>query len=322
MREATLILASVVCSAAVAIAADVPPAKAPVHGESSPGYVLGPNDTIKIEVVELEEQSGKTYRVDSDGSVNVPLAGRVRVGGLTLSAAEMAITNALQKQINDPHVSLTLAEIHSQPVSVLGEVNQPGVHQIEGRRTLYDVLALAGGLKADAGYQIKITRRAECGRIPLPQAKEDSINQVSTAEIDSTKVQKADAGENIDLCANDIVSVPRAEMVYVVGDVRKPGGIALRQNDTISILEALSAAEGLSPTAAPKNARILRPGSEAGKRVEIPIDLSKVFNAKGEDIALRPDDVLFVPNNAPKKALAKAAEIALQTASGVVIFRR
>src|ERR1700751_4341790 len=103
MREATLILASVACCAAMAIAADVPPAKAPVHGGSSPGYILGPNDTIKIEVVELEEQSGKTYRVDSDGSVNVPLAGRVRVGGLTLTAAERAITNALQKQINDPH---------------------------------------------------------------------------------------------------------------------------------------------------------------------------------------------------------------------------
>ena len=322
MRQTILMLVGAAYFAAAAISADVPPARPPVPGANALGYLLGPNDTIKIEVVELEEQSGKTYRVDSDGSVNVPLAGRVHIGGLTLAAAEKAITNALQKQINDPHVSLTLTEIRSQPVSVLGEVNQPGVHQIEGRRTLYDVLALAGGLKADAGYQIKLTRRAECGKIPLPQAREDSVNQVSTADIDSLKVQKADAGENIDLCANDIVSVPRAEMVYVVGEVRKPGGIAVRQNDTISVLEALSAAEGLSSTASAKNARILRPGTEPGKRVEVPIDLSKVFSAKGEDIALRPDDVLFVPNNAPRKAFTKAAEIALQTASGVVIFRR
>lgn len=306
----------------VSSAADVPTEKPSPALNRSPSYILGPNDQIKIEVVELEEQTGKTYRVDSDGSVNVPLAGRVHVGGLTLDSAERAITAALQKEIIDPHVSLTLAEIHSQPVSVLGEVNQPGVHQIEGRQTLYDVLALAGGLKADAGYRIKITRREECGKIPLPQAKVDGANHVSTAEVDSTKVQKADAGENITVCANDIVSVPRADLIYVVGEVRKPGGIAVRQSDSISVLQALSAAEGLSSSASPKNARILRPGPVPGQRVEIPVNLSNVLNAKGEDIALRPDDVLFVPNNGPKKAWTKAAEVALQTASGFIIFHQ
>lgn len=321
MRNAITILVAAAMCAAVAESADTLRDRTAPAVSKPTAYILGPNDQIKIEVVELEEQSGKTYRVDSDGTVNVPLAGRVHVGGLTLSEAERAITTALQKQIREPHVSLTLTEIHSQPVSVLGEVNQPGVHQLEGRRTLYDVLALAGGLKADAGYHIRITRRAECGKIPLPQAVEDPVNHVSTVDLDANKAQKADPTENISICANDIVSVPRAELVYVVGEVRKPGGITIRQSDTISVLEALSAAEGLSATAAPKNARILRPGPDRGKRVEIPVNLSKVLSAKSEDVALRPDDILYVPNNAPKKAFAKAAEIALQTASGVVIFR-
>jgi polysaccharide export outer membrane protein len=285
------------------------------------GYLLGPNDLIKIDIVELEDLSGRTYRVDSDGSVNVPLVGRIRIGGMTLTAAEDAVTTGLQKQVNDPHVSISLTEIHSQPVSILGEVAQPGVHQLEGRKTLYDMLAVAGGLKADAGYQVRITRREEWGKIPLPDARVDPVNHVSIAEVDSTKIQKADPGDNILICPQDIITVPRAQLVYVVGEVRKPGGIAIRQSETIPLLEALSAAEGLQSTAAPKNAKILRPGSDPNTRVEIPVDLTKVLSGHGEDLALRPDDVLFVPNSAPRKLITKAAEIALQTASGVIIFR-
>jgi len=315
--------ALLVLTTAGALAGENAPSTVRSHAEAntgSEGYLLGANDQLKIEIVELEEFNGRTYRVDPDGTVSVPLVGRIKIAGKTLADAERQVEAALRSQIREPHVSLTLVETHSQPVSILGEVNNPGVHQLEGSKTLYEVLALAGGLKPDAGYQLKITRKMQWGPIPLSGATVDTAANVSTVEIPTSVIQDAGAAKNIRIYPDDIISVPRADIVYVVGEVKKGGAIVLRQRNAISVTEALSAAEGFSSAASPKNARILRPDPTTSSRTEIPIDLKKVLDGKTEDTALRPNDVLYVPNSASRRALTRAAEIALQTASGIIVY--
>ena len=117
-----------------------------------------------------------------------------------------------------------------------------------------------------------------------------------------------------------MISVSRADVVYVVGEVKKAGGFSLNSQDSISLLRALSLAEGLSRDAAPKKARILRAASGSTKLDEVPIDVNQVLAGKAPDPQLHANDVLFIPNNVPASAMRRAAEAAVQIATGVIIF--
>ena len=116
--------------------------------------------------------------------------------------------------------------------------------------------------------------------------------------------------------------MPRAGIVYVVGEVRKPGGFVLKSNENISVLQAIALAEGLSRTAAKGHARIIRTDEGTGQRKEIALDLGKVLAGKAPDPILQAKDIVFVPNSAARSALTRGLEVTLQTVSGVVIFRR
>ena len=150
-------------------------------------------------------------------------------------------------------VTVSVFEFRSQPVSVLGAVNTPGVHQIRGRKTLFEVISEAGGLKNEAGNSIKITRRKEFGAIPLPGAGADPSGEFSVAEVSVKSVMEArNPQENIQIQPNDVISVPKAELVYVIGAVKRAGGFILSEREQISVLQALSMAEGLDRVARPR----------------------------------------------------------------------
>ena len=135
-------------------------------------------------------------------------------------------------------------------------------------------------------------------------------------------MEAQDPTGNLTVCANDIVVVPRARLVYVIGEVHKPGGFVLRDKETLSILEALSMSEGMTRTAGPKNARILRAQAGETQRLEIPVNLAQILAGKAEDVKLRPDDILFVPDSKPKTAALRGVEAAVQMATGVIIWHR
>jgi len=286
-------------------------------------YILGPNDQITVDVLELPELNGKSYRIDSGGSVSLPLIGRVQAAGLTLTEFEGEVKARLMTQVRNPHLVTGLVETRSQPVSVMGAVNTPGTQQLTGNRTLFDVIATAGGLKSDAGDEIKITRVPAEGPLPLPGAVTDLATGDSVAEVSVRDiVELHDQKTNIQVHPRDEISVARAEVVYVIGDVHKPGGFTLAQRRTITAVEALSLAEGATNTAAPQKARILRISSDgAPTRQQIPIDMKKILMGKASDIELQPKDVLFIPDNTAKRASVKAAETALATISGLIIWR-
>ena len=285
-------------------------------------YLLGPDDQLDISGPELTDFASKPVRIDGDGDIQAPLVGRVHVSGLTVLQTEQKLNKALSTYIRQPQVVVNVVEVRSQPVSVLGAVNAPGVHQVQGHKTLLEMLALAGGIRQDAGYSVRITRELAWGCIPLPMATFDASGQFSIAELNLKKIMEAkNPEENIQIFPHDVISVPKAEMVYVIGEVRRSGGFVLGEHQSISVLQALSLAEGLNNTADTRHARILRLKRDADQREELPVDVKDVLSGKKQDVALQGDDILFIPGSTGKKAALRALEAAVQTGTGLAIWR-
>jgi polysaccharide export outer membrane protein len=160
------------------------------------------------------------------------------------------------------------------------------------------------------------------GKIPLPAAVVHESGEFSVAKVAVNSVVEAkNPQENILIMPDDVISVPRAAVVYVVGTVRKSGGFVLGEKNGISALQAVALAEGLDKAAAPQRAKIFRSPDANGQRTEIPVDLSKVLSGKGQDIPLHAEDILFVPSSTVKKVSARAIETAVQLTTGILIWR-
>jgi polysaccharide export outer membrane protein len=283
--------------------------------------VLGPDDQITIRGVGIEEIADKPAQIGRDGLVTLPMVGSLTAGGLTVRQFEAALTAKLSEFIRNPQISVMVTEYRSQPVSVLGAVNKAGVHQLQGSKTLTEVLSLADGIRPDAGYRIRIVRRSEWGAIPLPDAHPDETGHFSIGEVNLKDVLAAKKPEeNIRICPYDVITVPTAELVYVIGQVNKAGGFVLNENESVSVLQALALAGGLSGSAAPKKARIIRPAAGGEAKVELPVDVSRILTGQAADMPLKADDILFIPLNAPKQVAIRAVEAAINIGTGVAIY--
>lgn len=325
-KSAAICLASfiaAVCSdAQTASIAAAQPATPTCSGQTRSTYLLGPDDQLEVSGPELTDAANKPVRIDSQGDVQVPLVGRMHVAGMTVQDAEQNLDKALSAYIRDPQVVVNVTEVRSAPVSIMGAVNTPGVHQVQGHKTLLEMLASAGGLRTDAGYSVRITRSLEWGCIPLPGAKLDPSGQFSVAELNLKKIMEAkDPADNIQILPHDVISVPKAEMVFVVGDVKRSGGFVLGEHQSISVLQALSMAEGLGSAADAHHARILRLRPDQDQREELPVDIKNIFAGKKPDVPMQAEDILFVPDSTGKKAALRAIEAAVQTGTGLAIWR-
>lgn len=314
-------LIALLCLLACLALADSPPAPAGQPGR----YVLGPDDTITVHVPDIDEfnAAGTTgVKIDPAGDVRLPLLGKIHAGGLTVDRLEEQVAAGLSRIMNHPDVTITVTAVASRPVSVLGSVRNPGVYQLSGRKDLLEVLSQAGGTDAAAGNTIKITRRLDEGPLPLPGAKRDPGGDYYIAEVNINAVMQArDPKVNIEVLPNDVITVPKADLIYVIGAVKRPGGFPLNQEKQMSVLQALSLAEGLDKVAKAGGARILRPSPGNNARVEIPVDVAKILNGSARDVTLNPDDILFVPDSQARSASVRALEAAVQMAVGVAIWR-
>lgn len=326
LKAAAMCLASfiiAVCAdAQTASISAAQPATPKCSGQTRSTYLLGPDDQLEISGPELADSSIKPVRIDSQGDVQVPLVGRMHVAGMTVQDAEQNLDKALSTYIRDPQVVVNVTEVRSAPVSIMGAVNTPGVHQVQGHKTLLEMLASAGGLRTDAGYSVRITRSLEWGCIPLPGAKLDPSGQFSVAELNLKKIMEAkDPADNIQILPHDVISVPKAEMVFVVGDVKRSGGFVLGEHQSISVLQALSMAEGLGSAADSHHAKLLRLRPDQDQREELPVDIKSIFAGKKPDVSMQAEDILFVPDSTGKKAALRAIEAAVQTGTGLAIWR-
>ena len=277
-------------------------------------YLLGPDDQILVRALEVAEFPDKPLRVDERGLITLPLVGEIEAGGKTIRQLEAEISSKLKKYLHEPEVTVSISEFRSRPVSVFGAVSRPGVMQLRGPKTLWEVISEAGGFKNEAGDRIRITRSLEHGPIPLDGATIDETGKYSIVEIDTRSVMEmTNPAENIEILAHDVISVSQADVVYVVGHVNRAGGFVT--NGSISVIEALALAGGFKEFANQKEARILRvqPGSE--ERIQIAINLKRVLKAEDEDVALRPQDILFIPHAGMKEFGSKTMSMAIAAAT-------
>lgn len=289
---------------------------------SPAAYVLGPGDAVSLHVGDMPEMPTAPVRLDPNGYVDLPLAGRFRASGMTIEGFKAALGDRLKRYIADPEISVSLADNQSQPVSVIGAVNAPGVHQLGGPKRLIEVISLAGGVRADAGFKVIVTRDAARGPIPLADAKTDTTGRFQTAELSLDSLLGAkNPAENILIEPDDVISIPKAEVVYVTGQVKRSGGFPLQSHESMSLLQAISLAEGLGPDAQSKKARILRPTEgDRTKVTDIPVDVKSILEGKAPDVQLYANDVLFVPNSAAKTATRRTIDTVLQGAVGLAIY--
>lgn len=293
-------------------------------GRTGANYVIGAEDVLEIEVFNVPELT-KVVRVSNDGTITLPLLGPMQAAGLTTHQLRRQLEEKYgETYLENPQVTVSVREFHAQPVSVIGAVERPGLYQVTGPRTLIEVLSMAGGLakrsSAPAGRSLLVTRKGGFGELPAVEGM--TLVAPNKVEIDLRRLlYSRDDALNIDVKSLDIISVSKADVVYVLGGVKKAGGFVLEDQEKITVVQALAMAEGLSGTASRKGARIVRRSGDGG-RTEIPLDLGKVLKGKTPDPELAANDILYVPDSASKVAGRRGLDAAIATLSGIIIWRR
>jgi polysaccharide biosynthesis/export protein len=283
------------------------PEISPVAAPAPAGVRIGTGDLLEINVYTVYGAPDVTQRirVSSKGMINMPFVGDVHVGGLNAEEAEAAIAKSFRdgEYMNNPHVTVLISEYATQGISVMGEVNKPGVYPVVAPRRLMDLLSQAGGLTSRAGKTVVVTHR--------------------NTPSDPRSVNLADKDHpgqaNIDIQPGDTIVVPAAGVVYVIGNVQKPGGFTMDSNENMTVMQAIALAEGVKPLSSLDRSRLIRKTSNGTQ--EIPLPLSKILSAKAPDVTLAAGDVVFVPNSAGKGVARRTAEALLQAATGSVIYR-
>jgi len=264
--------------------------------------LIGPGDLIQIDVLDTPEME-QQVRVNDEGAVPVAFVGAVKVSGLSPSGAADAIQKALiDRQImKHPQVTIRVQEYATQDVSVLGQVHTPGTYAIDTPQTILKVLSLAGGLTDMADRQVSIKRH-------------DSSQVVTYYLSNSSRSALEDA---VMVYPGDTVLVPKAPLVYILGDVNRPGGYAISTNDSrLTILQALAMAGSASKTSVKSHVRLIR--TTAKGQIEMPIHLDAIEKGKQVDIAMQPNDILFVPFSWMKNMAMAGSSIAASTAGAAV----
>jgi polysaccharide export outer membrane protein len=264
---------------------------------------LGPGDLIEIGVYNVPELSTKA-RVGNSGDIYLPLIDYVHVADLTVEEAQGLIRKRLEDGgfVRSAHVTIFLDESPSQGVTVLGEVGKPGIYPALGERRLYDLISVAGGFTAAAGRKVSIIRSHSPNgpiNVELPRNLAD------------------DPQDDIAILPGDTITVPRAPIIYVVGDVGHPAGL-LVDNGSLTVLQALALAGGPNHTAKIGGVRIIRKGPAGMTETRVP--LKRMLEAKAPDITLQGDDILFVPLSGARVAAQQGVSAAIAAATGLTVI--
>jgi polysaccharide export outer membrane protein len=266
---------------------------------------IGPGDFLDVSESRTPEFHS-SVRVSPVGTVTLPMIRDVRVEGLSEQAAAHAIEAALiaQGMLLHPQVSVLVTYYAGQDVSVLGEVMRPGVYAYTTHHRLLDLISVASGLTASAGRLVNVFHR-EDAKTPHPVLLDPSGTDTAS-------------DHNPELAPGDTVQVSRAGLVYVVGDVLRPGGFAVDPAQGLTVVQALSLAWGTTPNAAATRALLIR--EQKGGRTLTSLNLNRMLHGQDPDQPVRDRDILFVPDSATKTLWNKTLESAIQSAIGVTIY--
>ena len=258
-------------------------AAAGAHGlaRQEPDYRIGVRDVLEINLFNQQDLSG-LYAVETDGAFSFPLIGRIAAEGLTVGQLEESLRAGLKAgYFRDPRVTVAVAEYRSQRVFVMGEVRSPGAYPLAAGTSLIEVLALAGSPTTTASDTVVVVRAGEQAPQGTPVPPED-LNGAETIRVNLRDLESGDLSGNIVLQDGDTVFVPRAEVVYVFGEVRQPGSYPIQ--DGMTVLQALSLAGGSTEFAALNRITVIR--LVDGEQME--------YRAHLDDLVQR-DDTIRVP---------------------------
>ena len=273
--------------------------------DQPPAILIGAGDLLSVSVFETPELSS-SVRVNQTGDISLPVLGTVHVAGLDTQQAAVALEDSYRTRglLLNPHVSVSETEFASQGASVLGEVHAPGVYPTLGSRRLLDMLSLAGGVSSTAGRLVSVVHRndpqhpVQIALQPTPAALHAQVNPI--------------------ILPGDTVIVAKAGVIYILGDVLRPGGILVDNNERLSLIEALSLAGGMNKTAALSQTRLIRK-LPAG-REEVDLDLKHVLYGKQADVLVSDGDILYVPSSFGKTLLYRGIEAAFGIAANEAIY--
>ncbi len=272
-------------------------------------YKIGPEDLLEISVFEVEKLN-KTVRVSSQGNISLPLLGVLRVKGLTANQLEKELRELLaEKYLQDPQVSVFIKEYRSQRISVMGAVKEPKVFEVTGQKTILDMLAMAGGVRDDAGHLLFLIR---------PPALEDEVPEVPERGAASKEGKDPDQGGlktfvinleellikgdltlNLPLIHGDVINIPVSGKVFVGGEVWRPGGFILA-GKRMTLSQAIVLAGGVKPQAKGSQTKIFRYSEKGTGREMVSVNVYAIQKGQKEDPYVKESDIIIVPRHGVK----------------------
>ncbi|MBI5506577.1 MAG: SLBB domain-containing protein [Deltaproteobacteria bacterium] len=257
---------------------------------SAPGdYRVGPEDLIEVTLYDIESQNGEprviVARVSNSGFITLPYVGKVKAEGFGPLELEEELRRSYLRFIHEPQITVFIREYRSFRVSVVGNVKNPGVLELRGRKSLLEAVAMSGGLTVDAGRSVRLTRASDNGL----QSVLIDLDQLA---------ESGDMRLNPSLLPGDVINVPKAGIFYVEGMVKKPGAYPLLTATTVT--QALVTAGGIDPALARASGTTLYRKRANGQREAIEIDVNDIAAGKLTDTPVQAEDVIVVPVSGPK----------------------
>jgi polysaccharide export outer membrane protein len=258
---------------------------------------------LDVKVFDVKELD-QIVRVSDRGEAVLTFLGRIQLAGLTTADAQKLVEDRLREghYVREPQVSIVIQEYGTQGVSILGQVGKPGVYPVLGSRTLLDVISEAGGITPLAAHEATIKRRK--GGEVFTSSLSDNPGELLAS--------------NIELWPGDTVIVPKAGIVYVIGDVGRPGGFVMENNGRVTLVQAVALAAGVNRTAAQSKARIIRRTSTGYEDTRV--DLKRILQGKTADIPLEREDIVYIPSSTARALLFRAPEVLQSAAASAAVY--
>jgi polysaccharide export outer membrane protein len=273
-----------------------------------PPLRIGSGDLIEVSMFQNPDLSGR-YRVDEMGDITAPLIGRVHVAGMTANEAGVKIAQLyVEGQIllpADSHATVFIAEYATQGVTINGEVKAPGVYPALGVHKLNDLIAAAGGITQLAAAHVVITHKDDPGD-PL------------TVEYNPAALKPIIP--DVQIFPGDSILIPRAGIVYVAGNVAKPGAYLLDGRRTLTVEDAMALSGGGGRASAMKRVQLVRTLDD-GRKEAITIPVNLIYKGQAPDVALIDGDILYVPTSNGKLAAEQAITAALGIGTSVIVYK-
>jgi polysaccharide export outer membrane protein len=280
---------------------------------------LAPFDEVAIQALGAPEIDSQHFQIDERGSLRLPLAGDIEAAGLSPRELEERIEAGLGRFVRNPHALVTVVRYAERPVAIIGSVARPGVIQVNRPTTLLEALSSVGGLTVDAGPSVTLTRSAAWGPPSTEGASRNEEGKYVVRIPVAALLDGEDSQANILIRPNDVIVVSRANQVYVIGSVRRPGVFSAGEREGLSVLQAIALAGGLANHSSPKRSRILSQNVD-GPWLDEVVDLKAMMAGLVPDRKLGSDEILYVPSSGVKATASQVGRAALSFGTGAAIW--